>query len=39
MIEWLESQEWSAELWMAVWLTLIVLVGLLAGFYGSHRKH
>jgi hypothetical protein len=38
MIEWLESQAWGAELWVAVWCAAVVLVGLLAGFYGTHLK-
>jgi hypothetical protein len=36
MIEWFEGQNRSAEFWVAAWLAVIVLIGLLAGFYGSH---
>jgi hypothetical protein len=36
MIEWLQSQDWNPEFWAGVWFAVIVLLGLAAGFYGSH---
>jgi hypothetical protein len=38
MIEWLQNQDWNAELWTVVWFAVVVLLGLVAGFYGSHLK-
>lgn len=38
MQEWLQNQEWSAELWVAAWVAAVVLVNLVLWNYGNHVK-
>jgi hypothetical protein len=38
MQEWLRSQEWSPELWIAGWVIAVVLLNLVLWEYDHHRK-
>ncbi len=38
MQEWLQNQEWSAELWVAVWVMAVVLFSIVLWNYGNHLK-
>jgi hypothetical protein len=35
---WLQNQDWSGLLWLAVVLAAIILAGILASSFGSHLK-
>jgi hypothetical protein len=39
MKEWLQSQNWSDELWVAVWVAAVVLISVLVWGYGNYIKH
>jgi hypothetical protein len=39
MQEWLRNQEWSEELWVAVWVIAVVLVSIILWWYGHFLKH
>jgi len=38
MQEWLRNQEWSEELWVAVWVAAVVFVSLALWGYGNYLK-
>ena len=38
MNEWIRGQEWSQELWVAVWVAVVVLVTLVFSGYGNYLK-
>jgi hypothetical protein len=37
MQEWLRNQEWSAELWVAAWVAVMVFISIV-WTYGKHLK-
>jgi len=39
MNEWLQSQGWDEELWVAVWVVAVVALSLLVAMYENHIKH
>jgi len=39
MKEWLQSQGWDEELWVAVWVIAVVALSLLVAMYENHIKH
>ena len=39
MQEWLRNQEWSEELWVAVWVAAVVIVSVVLWGYGNFLKH
>jgi hypothetical protein len=39
MQEWLRNQEWSEELWVAVWVAAVLAVSIVAWGYDKYLKH
>ena len=39
MKEWLQSQGWDEELWVAVWVIAVVALSLLVAMYENHIRH
>jgi len=38
MYEWIESQDWSEMVWVAVWLAALTVFGIALSIYGNHLK-
>lgn len=39
MQEWLRNQEWSEELWVAMWVVFVVTFGIVAWVYDRYLRH
>lgn len=39
MQEWLRNQEWSEELWVALWVAVVVTFSVVAWGYDKYVKH
>ena len=37
MFDWIQNQEWSAELWVSAWVAIVVFVTLVLWEYGKHQ--
>jgi hypothetical protein len=37
MQDWIRDQEWSAELWVAAWVAVVVLFTFIHWEYGKHQ--